>query len=379
MTNWIENGAIAVVMGGLFFLAGFVPGLLWQFRRFGGFNASRMLGLAAVCLYGTALFAYTFLPLPDRSQAWCDANAAAANLRPFQFSDDIRTETVGLPLLEVARSFPVLQVAFNVLLFVPFGIIVRRYFHRSALTAVALGAAVSLLIELSQYTGLWGIYPCAFRVADVDDFIVNTAGAALGAALAPVALFWMPTAATLRERRLTPRPVTTIRRWLGMALDLALIVTITLGIQAVVAVARGVIGGSTETAATLPLAFIVAWVIVFLLPAWQGASIGQRTVWLAPKWREGDTLTDGTRLQRLAHASVIPGVCAALLAVDAVEPQGLSVLTFGVAIIAFAVVPFTRTKRGLSGVLTGAEMRDAREADSAEGFVDTSDSAVARG
>ena len=85
--------------------------------------------------------------------------------------------------------FPsVLQVAFNVVLFVPFGVILRRYFNRSVLVTILLGAVTSLLIELTQLTGLWFFYPCAFRTADVDDLITNTLGTILGAVLAPVLL-----------------------------------------------------------------------------------------------------------------------------------------------------------------------------------------------
>lgn len=364
MTSWVENGVIAVVIGGLFFLAVFLPGLLWQYRRYGGFSFPRMLGLAAVCLYGTALFAYTFLPLPERSQAWCDANAAHVNMQPFQFLTDIRRETTGLSLLQVATSFAVLQVAFNVLLFVPLGVIVRRYFHRSAIATIAVGFLTSLLIEATQHTGLWGIYPCAFRVADVDDLLANTVGTVLGVLLAPAALFWMPHARALREQRLTPRRVTTMRRWLGMLLDLILILGLTVVFHGIFGTALTVAGIITDTSGILPWGFIGAWAVVFLWPAWNGsgASIGQMAVWLAPKWKRAGRWTDGTRARRLAHASVVPGLCALLLVVNTLAPSGLDVLTVPLVLAAFALVPFTRT-RSLSGVLTGAEMRDARDTD----------------
>ena len=42
----------------------------------------------------------------------------------------------------------------------------------------------SLLIETAQLTGLFGIYPYAYRCCDVDDVITNTLGAALGWACA---------------------------------------------------------------------------------------------------------------------------------------------------------------------------------------------------
>lgn len=367
MNSWIDNGALALIFGGAFFLLIFVPGLLWQFRRFGGFSFRRMLGLAAVCLYATALYTYTFLPLPERSQAWCDANAAGANFRPFHFIEEIRARTVGLNLVQTLKSFAFLQVVFNVLLFVPLGMILRRYFHVSAWLSILAGAFVSFLIEATQYTGLWYLYPCAYRVADVDDLLLNTAGTAFGVLLAPAALFWMPSARVLRGKRMTPRRVTTLRRWLGMMIDLTLMVAITLLLEVGIIITKRFITGTIFSKPDVPftLAFIVAWGLVFLLPAWQGtgSSIGQMTVWLVPKWREDGRWTDGTRKQRLAHASVVPGICAALLVNNVLFDVGFTQLSLVLVFMAFVMVPFTRSKRGLSGWLTGAEMRDSRESD----------------
>ncbi|OFE15721.1 hypothetical protein BA895_21635 [Humibacillus sp. DSM 29435] len=39
---------------------------------------------------------------------------------------------------------------------------------------------VSLLIETTQGTGIFGLYPCPYRLADVDDLLTNTLGAVIG-------------------------------------------------------------------------------------------------------------------------------------------------------------------------------------------------------
>ena len=59
----------------------------------------------------------------------------------------------------------------------------RVLLGRGILTAVFVGFAVSLFIELTQFTGVWGIYPCAYRVFDVDDLVTNTLGALAGSLL----------------------------------------------------------------------------------------------------------------------------------------------------------------------------------------------------
>jgi glycopeptide antibiotics resistance protein len=50
--------------------------------------------------------------------------------------------------------------------------------------SVLLAFGLSLAAELSQLTGLWGLYPCSYRKFDVDDLLLNTSGGALGAGLA---------------------------------------------------------------------------------------------------------------------------------------------------------------------------------------------------
>ena len=111
----------------------------------------------------------------------------------------------------------------TVLLFVPLGVLVRVITHRGAVVATALGFAVSLLIEVTQLTGVWGVYPCAYRLFDVDDLVTNTLGAALGAALS------YPYAARRRRRlgtarRSLPTTVTAGRRLAATLSDVLFVV-----------------------------------------------------------------------------------------------------------------------------------------------------------
>ncbi len=69
-----------------------------------------------------------------------------------------------------------LQVALNVLLFLPLGFFLRVLGGRGILIAGLAGLVVSGIIETTQLTGVWGIFPCAYRVFDVDDLIANTSG-----------------------------------------------------------------------------------------------------------------------------------------------------------------------------------------------------------
>lgn len=91
----------------------------------------------------------------------------------------LRTISSALRNYDIWTSTPVRSLYLNILLFIPLGISValrtkERPVRRACLTALA----VSLTVEVVQYLFLPG------RTVDVDDLILNTAGAALGATTA---------------------------------------------------------------------------------------------------------------------------------------------------------------------------------------------------
>lgn len=372
MAGWTWQAWFGLIGGALMFSAVLVPMLLVQTRRYGGLSFRRLLGAAAVSVYAVALVAYTLLPLPEL-RADCGGGGGGIELVPGHSIGDIVRETEGLSLLRTVTSRATLQVVLNVALFVPFGIIARRYWNRGPIVSIMLGALLSLAIETTQLTGVWGLYECAYRVADVDDLIANTAGAALGVLLAPVLLAWMPSSRSLRAQRGRPRPVTVWRRWFAMILDaFAVQVAITL-VSLMVLVPKLVLSGGTgpgvpENVVELTVIAVGAVVLVVVLPALvtSGASIGQRLLWLEPRWAEGSRAVSA----RLARAGVVgvPYTVASALgqlpsgASDALQTVAGVVGIVSALVVATAVVsvPFTRGRRGLSFVLTGAELRDSR-------------------
>jgi glycopeptide antibiotics resistance protein len=85
-------------------------------------------------------------------------------------------QAVGLPVLADSR---VLEVASNVALFVPFGLLgLLSWPSLRVLGWTALGALLSAAIELSQLLFL------PHRFATVSDLVANTTGAMLGALVA---------------------------------------------------------------------------------------------------------------------------------------------------------------------------------------------------
>lgn len=329
-----------------------LPLVVWHYRRFGRVSASRMVLVGAAVTYGAGVVAFTMFPLPDLTPAWCDAFAATDPvLRPLTFVSDIHRDTAGMSLVGTLTSAAVMQVVLNVVLFVPFGLLGRVLFEWSRTTTVVVAAAASLAIELTQYTAVWGIFPCAYRIADVDDLLLNTIGAVLGVAVAGVGVRLVPSRERLAARRGEPRPVTVLRRWVGMIVDVSAVGFVYASTVVAVHLWCDVSGAASDGRVVGNVVAALAAGAVVVVPALigSGASFGQRTVWLRPQWA-----TPPGSGPRLVRALAVPGACAALVAAGAAPFAVLWLCT------AVASVAVTRGHRGLSGVSSRSEIVDAR-------------------
>src|SRR5699024_12280953 len=53
--------------------------------------------------------------------------------------------------------------------------------------------------EITQLTGVYGIYNCPYRIFDVDDLLLNSTGALVGFLLAPILLALFPSRESIVE------------------------------------------------------------------------------------------------------------------------------------------------------------------------------------
>lgn len=80
---------------------------------------------------------------------------------------------------------------------------------------------MSSAIELTQYTGIWGLYRCAYRYFDIGDLIANPAGALIGSIAAAVVFGRTP------EPRPTVAPqLTAGRRIAAFTSDVIIVVVV---------------------------------------------------------------------------------------------------------------------------------------------------------
>lgn len=360
---------IGIVTGIALAVVLFVPYVARQYRRRGQLGAGHLaLALAAV-VYGVSLVAYVLLPFPQLTPDFCATEGAGGpQWIPFNFLNDMRKEATGTGVLSVLSNPALTQIALNVGLFVPLGMFVRYLFGRSVLITTAVGFGVSLLIEATQGTGIWFLYPCAYRLFDVDDLIMNTAGALAGAWAAP-ALRAVP------GQRLTtppgqPRPITWSRRLLASVCDLAIIklsstLCATAGIVVLMAVNGQLFGGNMPPTREIPGAGLVevlgSWLpwllLVIVLPLAGGASsVGQRIVQLRAVTADGAKPRPSVSLVR-SLAGV--GGYLLLIGMGGESPFGFLGQLFG--LVSLICLFSTAGQRGLSYKITGLSLVDARE------------------
>lgn len=294
-----------------------------QHRRHGELRAGAAVLRFAALLYAIALACYV---LPPTGTA-----CFPAQLRPLSGL----TSAVGLE-----------QFACNIALFVPLGMLLRR----APPVAALAGAALSVLIEVTQLTGLWFRFPCPVRVFDVDDVIANTAGAVLGGALAPL-LDRLPTGSAGPAD--LPRPVTTGRRLLGMCCDGLLLWWLGVVSVHLAGVALRWSGIPASPALQASAAWVTPALLLLIATLFEDGTPGQRLVLLRARspdrrarvlrWALG---TGGLALLQ-AGCELVRGAPSAALGLSWCAAHAVGVI-------------WDRDRRGITGRLTGLELTDVR-------------------
>lgn len=187
-----ESFNVAVLAWPLLSLLLTVPVLVALYRRDGWLPLTTTFAVYASILYAAGLVCFTLYPLPTGDAGPGITYGVPPILNPLNFIHDIAEGGV--------RA--VFQLLLNIVLFVPFGFIARTLLKLKLPPALALSFAATCLIETAQFTGLFGVYPFAYRTFDVDDLICNTLGALIGWGLAHLAV-----KLTQREAEVRP-PVT---------------------------------------------------------------------------------------------------------------------------------------------------------------------------
>lgn len=214
------------------FIAGIftLPFMVRQYRKFGGIAFMRVIVVYSFILYMLCAFLLTVLPLPsleevrsapDHSIQWIPFFDLVQAMREAGFSFAVPgTFVSGAVWKSFLTSRGLFQLLANILMQVPLGFYLRYYFRRSLKQTLIIGLCVSLFYELTQLSGLFFIYPKAYRFTEMDDLITNTLGAVIGYWIAPLLMKILPSRDAIDQISYDKgHRITVIRRVFAAGLD----------------------------------------------------------------------------------------------------------------------------------------------------------------
>lgn len=209
MLDYVQPIGVALLIFSVIAVLSFIPWLVYIYRKLGYFPLSSTLIVFSFIFYFLAAFLLTMLPLPDTRNNCIapGAGRSAYSLVPFQFVKDLIRETNVVwsspsTYINLLKERAFFQAFFNLLLLMPLGVYLRYFFQtRKAWgKALLITFIVTLIYEVTQLTGIYGIYDCAYRLFDVDDLMLNTVGGILGFFFAPILLALFPTRTSIKEK-----------------------------------------------------------------------------------------------------------------------------------------------------------------------------------
>ncbi len=224
MGGYIEALKQAAVLFPILAVLFTIPYVAYNYHKYGSVLSLRILIVYSFILYLLCAYCLVILPVPT-GEAAQNLSGHEAQLIPFAFVGDIIRNTHISPgeprtWLSIFNNSAVLTTLFNFFMTMPFGMYLRYYFRCGWKKTLLLSFLLSLFFELTQLTGLYFIYPGSYRLFDVDDLIINTAGSMAGFALARAALKFLPSREELdRESFMRGRRVSLLRRIVAFIYD----------------------------------------------------------------------------------------------------------------------------------------------------------------
>ncbi|MHB1342478.1 MAG: VanZ family protein [Coriobacteriia bacterium] len=162
--------------------------------------------IAAFAIYLTCVIAYTFCPFPVTAEALSEFRSwpILADLSPSLVPFRTISAAVGLPWPESIR-----QVGGNLALLLPLGAALPLLHQRFEMLGKTMLAGVSASLAVEAMQGIFSLLlGYRYKVVDIDDVILNTAGVLLGyllyrfiRAVAPGVIAWLRGESTSDSRR----------------------------------------------------------------------------------------------------------------------------------------------------------------------------------
>ena len=211
---YLDNVLIGIIVFPIIALIFTFPYMLFQYHKYGSINKFRTLVIYSFIFYLLVAFFMTLLPLPDPATTIGSTWRQHLNLVPFKsiinYWKDISFNFTNIKLY--LKSFDFWQIIFNIFLTIPFGIYLHYYFKKDLKHTFFYSLLLSLFFEITQITGIYGIYPGPYRFADIEDIITNTLGGVLGYFIAYLFMKVLPSRDKLDEESICEGKVVSGKR-----------------------------------------------------------------------------------------------------------------------------------------------------------------------
>lgn len=226
MKSYLVNIKIALIFFPIIAALITLPIYIHQYRKFGFVNKLRMLTTYAFMLYMICAYFQVILPLPGTRDivGLLGTQRELYRLELFASIKDIIRETsvsITSPstYLHIIKERAFLQLIFNIVITIPFGVFMRYLFNKKFMATVLFSFFLSTFFELSQLTGLFGIYNAPYRLFEIDDFIWNTLGGIIGYVITPIITYFIPKLDDIDKESVLPSQVGLLRRLAALVVD----------------------------------------------------------------------------------------------------------------------------------------------------------------
>jgi glycopeptide antibiotics resistance protein len=209
MDTFIQPIYAAITVFVLLGVVIWIPWLIFTYRKYGFMPLSTtIISFTFVFYFLSALF-LVLLPLPAIRDTCSMQESGTQNysIVPFSFVTEIFSSGKIIwskpgTYINLFTQTAFYQAFFNFLLLMPLGVYLRYFLKEKKKWWKALGITflVTLFYEITQVTGIYGYYNCAYRIFDVDDLILNTLGGVVGFFIAPAFLAFFPSKERIHER-----------------------------------------------------------------------------------------------------------------------------------------------------------------------------------
>ncbi|OAB40880.1 VanZ family protein [Paenibacillus glacialis] len=280
MSAYTEPINVAAIFFVVLVFVLFIPWLIYTYRKYNYLPLSTTLISFSFIFYFLSALFLVLLPLPEIRDT-CSLQKPDTqhySLMPFRFvvntfdnSSIVLSQPGTYRLLFSQPSF--YQAFFNFLLLLPFGVYLRYFFQSKKYWKKALGITflLTLFYEITQVTGIYGIYNCAYRIFDVDDLMLNTTGGVVGFFIAPAVLALFPSKKKINEKAERLLALDQVR---GMSVLLAVIIDIFISDMVVKVVLKMTNVNEVSEFIANTIALFVAF---FIIPwIWNGYTVGTK-------------------------------------------------------------------------------------------------------